>query len=105
MDLLSRLRARRLANAKPPPATDKGTFNGECQRTACRCRPATFFHYYRRQFYCAACETEISKANATVVTDLLMLSQNGEDPFRTTGKRPEWCDLDAPPRQRDSARD
>jgi hypothetical protein len=41
-----------------------GAFNGPCNRSDCHTKPATFYYWSTRKFYCASCATMLNKANA-----------------------------------------
>lgn len=42
---------------------DKGTFNGECNRTACPNHGAVWFNHSTRAFYCIDCAALLNYAN------------------------------------------
>lgn len=45
---------------KDEPWSDKGHKSGECNRTACNQRPATWWNPNTRAFYCAECAQKIN---------------------------------------------
>lgn len=41
----------------------KGNFNNECNRTACKVSPATYYNHSTRKYYCKACADLINDEN------------------------------------------
>lgn len=42
---------------------DKGTKNGNCNRTACQQPPADYYNHSTRMWYCAECAAAINRLN------------------------------------------
>lgn len=44
-----------------PQTPEKGHKGGECNRTACTNRPATWYNRYTQMWYCEDCATKINR--------------------------------------------
>jgi hypothetical protein len=41
----------------------KGSYNEECNRTACQQPPATWYHFDTKKYYCKWCARMLNEAN------------------------------------------